>query len=374
MAVYSWSRHRTKHFGSVAVPLAHIELQSSDNSFLAFAVQIDSGAVVSLLRRSVADLLGIDLESGRQVGLSSVGGAQTKAYVHELVTRFSPDMVLTIPYAIADTERVPNLLGRLGVFDELQVDFDASVRETKIAPPWLNEKEHRLWTFMLDTCEHVEQRWDQLKLGEPARKATCQLYGKASRLYVAAAGLVKLGRPHEAPILIRALFEVAAQFEYLMQNPEVRGQQFVDYSHVSLYHQAMEMVRDPKGFVGRTVAASPLRGKGEPWRKKNYERVRGQFAKGKKGREWENWYCMTTRDLAGKIGWENEYNMWYRGFSKWVHSDPSQTRHLVYRGPSVFYFCDHYLARMLLRIAKVGKIVLTAEQYEGLTKLSEEFV
>ena len=374
MAVYSWSRHRTKHFGDVAVPLAHIELQSSDNSFVALAVQIDSGAVVSLLRRSVADLLGISLESGRQVELSSVGGAQTKAYVHELVTRFSPDLVLTIPYAIADTERVPNLLGRLGVFDKLQVDFDATVRETKIAPPWLSEKQHRCWTFMLDTCKHVEQRWDQLKLSGPARKATCELYGKASRLYVAAAGLVKLGRPHEAPILIRALFEVAAQFEYLMQDPNVRGEQFVDYSHVSLYHRAMETVRDPRGPVGRTIAASPLREEGEPWRKENYKRVRGQFAKGKKGKEWPNWYCMNMHDLAGKIGWENEYNMWYRAFSNWVHSDPSQMRHPPYDGSTVLFLCDHYLARMLLRIAEVGKIVLAAEQDEALTGLSEEFV
>ena len=63
MAVYSWRRRLTKHFGEVWVPFAQIEIQGSEDHFQAFAMQIDSGATVSLLRRSVAALLGIVLEA-----------------------------------------------------------------------------------------------------------------------------------------------------------------------------------------------------------------------------------------------------------------------------------------------------------------------
>lgn len=224
MVLHKWSRRRTRHFGEVWVPLAHIELRLSDSNFQAFVVQIDSGAVVSLLRRSVADLLGMELESGRRVELGGVGGARTVAYVHELFTRFSETIAFPVPYAIAHTESVPNLLGRLGVFDRLQIDFDASVRETGFAAPWLNDEERDIWRFVLDTAKHIEQRWEQLDLGEPARRAIAHFYNHASRLVAAVTGLVKLHRTHEGPILVRAMFEVAAQFEYMMQDPEERAQ------------------------------------------------------------------------------------------------------------------------------------------------------
>ena len=82
---------------------------------------------------------------------------------------------------------------------------------------------------------------------------------------------------------------------------------------------------------------------------------------------------MTLYDPARQIGWENEYHMWYRSFSNWVHSDPSQMNHPGYDGSVALLFCYHYYAGMLLRIADVGKIVLTQDQYEGLTKLADEF-
>lgn len=74
MPVHKWRRRPSRHFGDVWVPFAQIEIQRADGMFQALALQIDSGAVVSLLRRSMADLLGLDFESGRRIEVSSVGG------------------------------------------------------------------------------------------------------------------------------------------------------------------------------------------------------------------------------------------------------------------------------------------------------------
>ena len=74
MPEYSWRRRPTKRCGDVWVPYAQVEIRRTDGRFQAFVVQIDSGAVVSLLRRSVADLLGLDLQSGRKIDLAAVGG------------------------------------------------------------------------------------------------------------------------------------------------------------------------------------------------------------------------------------------------------------------------------------------------------------
>ena len=75
MPVWKWRRRPTRNFGDVWVPFAHIEIQTAEGRFQSVALQADSGAMVSLLRRSVADLLGIQLEQGREIQLSGVGGA-----------------------------------------------------------------------------------------------------------------------------------------------------------------------------------------------------------------------------------------------------------------------------------------------------------
>ena len=108
MAVHKWRKRPTKYFGEVWVPYAQIEVQRPDGGFQAVALQVDSGAVISLLRRSVADLIGIELQSGRRVELGSVGDATVPAYVHDVVTRFADNITCTIPFAFATVESVRN--------------------------------------------------------------------------------------------------------------------------------------------------------------------------------------------------------------------------------------------------------------------------
>ena len=133
MAIHKWRKVSTRHFGKVWVPLAQVDLRTAQGSFKSFALQIDSGAVVSLLRKSTAASLGISLESGRKIDLSSVGGGGTTAFVHIIQTRFDDGIEFPVPYAIAEKETVPNLLGRLGVFDQLQIHFDGQCMETRIS-------------------------------------------------------------------------------------------------------------------------------------------------------------------------------------------------------------------------------------------------
>lgn len=56
MSIHKWRRLPTKYFGEVWVPFAHIQLEDSTGKLHALSLQIDSGAVVSLLSRSVAKL------------------------------------------------------------------------------------------------------------------------------------------------------------------------------------------------------------------------------------------------------------------------------------------------------------------------------
>ena len=111
-------------------PIATIQLEGRNGVFQPIAVQVDSGAVISLLRRSLADFLGIALSSGTRIEMSGVGGATTVAYFHSIKTKFDQDL-LDVRYAIAESETVPILLGRLDVFDTFQVHFDPIQQHTK---------------------------------------------------------------------------------------------------------------------------------------------------------------------------------------------------------------------------------------------------
>jgi hypothetical protein len=373
MAVYSWRRRPTRHFGEVWVPFAQVDLQGPDGRFQAFAVQVDSGATVSLLRRSVADLLGIDLESGRRVDLTGIGGGRTTAYVHDLPTRIEEKWPpIEVPFAIATVESTPNLLGRLGVFDQLQVDFDVSLRQTTLSAPWLDEADRRVWNFLFEVETSILKRLPGSDLSEPLRKAANKMISRASLLLASAAGLVKLHRHYSAPLLIRALFEVAAQFEYMMQDSETRARQYLDFEHVTRYLRERAFLTKANGPIGDMLRRSPQRKEGEKKVEAEFEKVRPRFLN-KKGKIWKNWHGLQFRQLVGRlqssgVDWQTEYELWWKDFSAWAHADPfgedRPQRGLADKGSDVLLQCYPYYSRMLLKISE--KLILTNEQYQFL--------
>jgi hypothetical protein len=338
---------------------------------------MDSGAVVSLLRRSVADLLGLDLATGRKIDLTGVGGASTIAYVHNLQSRFDGSLTLEVPFAIADSETVPNLLGRLGVFDRLQMDFDSSLSQTTVGPPWLDENDVRVYRLLLATEEHILGRWPELGLPAPADTVVARFITRQSQLLAAVYGLMKLGRAYGTIPLLRAMLEVWLQFEYLMRDPAKRAQQYLDYTHIAKYRSAEAIVTDPRGAISKALAASPKRATGMKRLKAEFDRVRPSFTtRDRKGKERlsQNWYGMKVADLARELDQLPEYRMWYVQGSAWAHGDPSSTEHpLPYSGQEnkvADRVATCYYARMLLRMS--DKMVLTADQYELLKELATD--
>lgn len=373
MAVHSWRRRPSKHFGDVWVPFALIEIQRTDGRFQPLGLQIDSGAVISLLGRSFADVLGVELEVGRRIEMTSIGGGQMDAYVHELPTRFDDQIVLNVPFAIATTDSVPNLLGRLGVFDNLQLDFDSTLEETRVTAPWLDDAERRFWKKILEIERHILDRWNDLELPPPAHLAAKRMITRAAQVYAAGAGLAKLHRAFAGPLIIRSMFELALQFEYLMKDRIPRAQKYLDFAKVTRHRYAMALVENPVGPSARDFASSPLRQKGEARNKAEFDRVAKQFRR-PNGGYWSNWYCMQIKQLAEELEWDGEYRYWYARCSAWAHGDPFETqRDSSFPGndnPVVMMMCRHYYALMLLRVA--DKLILTEEHYEFLKAAAQD--
>ena len=380
MSIHKWRRLPTKYFGEVWVPFAHIQLEDSTGKLHALSLQIDSGAVVSLLSRSVAELLEIDLKKGHRVELGSVGGAATVAYVHSIETVFVERMRFPVRFAIADTENVPNLLGRLDVFDQLQLDFDATLNQTHIMPRWLDKKQRRIYEYLNKTAEYILERWPALGLPDPAPEVLRRLVNRMGQLYVGALGLVKLHRCYSGPLYIRAMFEVWLQLEFILREPAKRAEhakRYLEFEHITRYRRINAIVKNLSGPFAQRLASSPLRAQGDARNKREYDRVRPLFEQTKKGRKKsiaQNWYMMSVADLADSLGFAGEYRILYSSCSDWAHANPfrSGEEDTFARPESIFVICTGLYARMLKSIADAAKILLTNEQYHFLVQASAQ--
>lgn len=377
MPVYKWQRRPTKHFGPVWFPIARLDLEAKNGQFHPIALQIDSGAVVSLLRNSMADLLAVPLESGQKIDLTSVGGASSMAYVHTIRTRFDEHLIGNVRFAIAESEQVPNLLGRLDVFDNLQIGFDSTLLHTTLVPRWLDDGGKRLWDALCAASERVAQCWSDNPLPAPGDEAALQLFRRGGQLFATAAAMMRSFCTYDAPLVVRAMFEVSVQFEYLLQSPAERGKLFLDYAKVTRHRNSKRIADHPQGPIGQHIANSPMRAEGEIRNQQEFDEVAAQFQRGEKKNDlWDAWYCKSFADLTQELGKRGEYDIWYKFAAGWAHGDPFATQRIApFPGSGIqtlFLTCLHFHGRMLYRAAEAKKVLLAAEQFELLKACLEK--
>ena len=129
MWCFDWQRVLTKELGWIHVPVADVEVQAPTGSWKIIRVIVDSGAVVSLFKRSFGELLGLDVEAGTPLEVSGIGHGAVKTYLHEVKLKIAEETV-SLQAAFAATDGPPNLLGRHGLFDQLDVLFRHRRRRT----------------------------------------------------------------------------------------------------------------------------------------------------------------------------------------------------------------------------------------------------
>jgi hypothetical protein len=119
---FSYAPQPTKK-GIIYRPVAQIFLQSIQEKWYAFEAYIDSGADISLFRRTDAELLGLNLRTGEYHPMMGIGKTLVPAYKHKIKLRIE-DTVLEAFASFADSDEVPRLLGRTDVFNHFRITFD----------------------------------------------------------------------------------------------------------------------------------------------------------------------------------------------------------------------------------------------------------
>ncbi len=119
-------------------PAAEINILGRGSKGIRAILHIDSGASTSLLPKSDAEVLGLDLSDGQRVIVRGVGEVILTGYRH--IVRFNFDgRTFTAPVIISDQNNVPRVLGREEIFKRFGIVFDEARKRTA----FLDERSQR---------------------------------------------------------------------------------------------------------------------------------------------------------------------------------------------------------------------------------------
>ena len=117
---------------------AHIRgKQTSETLYGVFL--IDSGATVSVLPASDAEMLGIQLTKGAKTIIRGLGATDFFGYRH-MITCMLGVYTISLPVVFIDHPATLRILGREGLFDKFLILFDEKKRRTIFLSP--NQRKH----------------------------------------------------------------------------------------------------------------------------------------------------------------------------------------------------------------------------------------
>lgn len=119
-----------KHFGSAIDPKVKLPVKTI-TGYKELEFLIDSGAVVSALPNIFASDLGVNLSELPRITIEGFAGQKTFAYKGEFVVKIGQEEV-AIPVVFSENSNSSNILGRIGFFDEFNVNFDANTQTITI--------------------------------------------------------------------------------------------------------------------------------------------------------------------------------------------------------------------------------------------------
>ncbi len=103
------------------IPVAKIFLCGREE--IGVDVIVDSGAMISIFPRSICDLLGLVFEDGRRASVRSATGEEIRVRIHRVGLRIW-DFSFYVRVAFSEVESIPYVLGRLDVFEKVEIRFE----------------------------------------------------------------------------------------------------------------------------------------------------------------------------------------------------------------------------------------------------------
>lgn len=122
---FDYIEKESRIFGKVRRPLIDIEIKTHSGEWLEIKeVLADTGADISILPRNLAHLIMENVEDGKTEEIKGIAPyANLIVFIHDLTLRIG-EREFTLPVAIADSDDVPPILGRVKGLDLFASVFD----------------------------------------------------------------------------------------------------------------------------------------------------------------------------------------------------------------------------------------------------------
>jgi predicted aspartyl protease len=130
MTDFAWRKDLSQAFGTITRPVASVYIKADDGQWHALTMLIDSGADASVMSRSFGELFGHNIKKGRKVPMKGFGEQVVIAYVHTMEIKIG-EHVVKADVLVADSNKVPNVLGRKDVFDLFEIQFKNTSKTTR---------------------------------------------------------------------------------------------------------------------------------------------------------------------------------------------------------------------------------------------------
>lgn len=111
------------------VPIAEVGFKTKDGEMISLFLIIDSGATISVLPKSDAKSLGVNIEKGKPVMISGIGGEKIGGWLHQIKV-WLKEIPVNLPTVFLGREIGPRVLGRAGIFENFLIVFQEKRKRT----------------------------------------------------------------------------------------------------------------------------------------------------------------------------------------------------------------------------------------------------
>lgn len=134
--IFPYRKYKDKEGNLVQLPIVSVRIKCNKVMLPIWGL-LDSGADITLLNNSFAQLFNINLKKGRAIDVFGVlEGTGCTAYLHQVNISVKDLGGVDTVAAFTDSEKYPDhmILGRRGFFDQFEITFREYQKEVEIEP------------------------------------------------------------------------------------------------------------------------------------------------------------------------------------------------------------------------------------------------
>lgn len=112
---------KSEDFGEVKIPVIKIFL--SGETEIGIDAILDSGAIISVFPSSICTLIGLNFEGGKKTSVRTATGEKIPIMIHIVGIKIG-DFDFKARIGFVENEKIPYILGRLDIFDKLNIRLE----------------------------------------------------------------------------------------------------------------------------------------------------------------------------------------------------------------------------------------------------------